>query len=151
MASGGASMINRLVQQVTSRLKWLPPLVARITIGEVFIGSGWGKLHHLDKIVAFFTELGIPAPQIQAPFASAMELICGVLVLLGVFTEIASVPLIIIMIVALITAKKSDIGSFDDLTSQIEYLYIVILIYLGINGAGPIAFDRLFKKSKARK
>src|ERR1051325_9033505 len=60
--------IRSLVLSVAAKLDWLPGLLSRLTIGGVFIQSGWGKLHHLDKVVQFFTSLGIPAPQIQAPF-----------------------------------------------------------------------------------
>src|SRR2546421_417787 len=44
------------------RLSWLPPTLARLAVGVVFAGTGWGKLHHLDKITSFFADLGIPAP-----------------------------------------------------------------------------------------
>ena len=47
------------------------PLVARITLGAVFAGTGWGKLTHLDKVTAFFTELGLPAPHFQATMVGA--------------------------------------------------------------------------------
>lgn len=143
--------LSHLVNQITMKFQWLPVLVARVTIGQVFISSGWGKLHNLPKVIDFFTELGIPAPQIQAPFAAGMEFLCGGCVLFGLFTEIVSIPLIIIMIVALITAKKADISSFDDITGMIEYLYIVILLWLGVFGGGPISLDRVIGFGKNRK
>ena len=62
-----ARRLRRLVHAVSDRLKWLPPTVARITVGWIFLQSGWGKLHNLPKVVSFFAELGIPAPQFQAP------------------------------------------------------------------------------------
>ena len=125
------------------KLSWLPPLLARITIGFIFIQSGWGKLHHLDKVVGFFTELGIPAPQIQAPFVACVEFLGGILVLVGFFTRFASIPLIGTMVVAILTAKRADITDISDLFAMAEYLYIVLLTWLVIKGAGAVSLDRM--------
>jgi len=43
-------------------LRWLSPVIARLTVGLVFFQSGWGKLHSLDQVTSYFTELGLPAP-----------------------------------------------------------------------------------------
>src|SRR4051794_7388777 len=96
--------MRNIILSITSKLEWLPGIVARVAIGYVFIQSGWGKLHHLDKVIQFFTSLGIPAPQLQAPFVAGVELVGGVLVLGGLFTRVASVPLIGTMVVAILTA-----------------------------------------------
>jgi putative oxidoreductase len=133
-----------LVHTVAGRLRWLPPTLARLTLGWTFLQSGWGKLHSLPKVVAFFGELGIPAPQIQAPFAAFMEFACGALLLVGLLTRLASLPLIAIMAVAILTAKKGDIHELSDLFGMSEYLYIALLLWLGAYGAGPISLDRAF-------
>ena len=62
---------------MTQRLDWLGPLVARITLGVLFVSTGWGKVHSLAKVTAYFSELGIPFPGIQAPMVSFIELIGG--------------------------------------------------------------------------
>lgn len=136
-------MIEKL-RAVREKLAWLPPLLARITIGFIFIQSGWGKLHNLDRVIGFFTELGIPAPQIQAPFVASVEFGCGLLVLLGAFTRLASIPLIGVMVVAIITAKKADVHELSDLFAMSEYLYIVMLSWLALAGAGAVSIDRLW-------
>ena len=141
-----ASRLRRLVHSVSSRLRWLPPTVARLTIAGVFIETGWGKLHNLQKVIGFFTELGIPAPQLQAPLVATVEFVCGILLLVGLFTRVASLPLIVSMTVAILTAKKADIHSYSDLFGIEEYLYIVILLWLGAYGAGPISLDAIFAK-----
>ena len=143
-----SSGLHRLVNTVSARLQWLPPTVARLTIGWVFLQTGWGKLHSLPKVVGFFTELGIPAPQIQAPLAATAEFVCGALILIGLFTRVATLPLIVTMTVALLTAKKADIHELSDLFGMGEYLYIVILLWLGAYGAGPISLDRLFARRR---
>ena len=145
-----ASRLRRLVHSVSSGLRWLPPTVARLTIGWVFVQSGWGKLHDLPKVIGFFTELGIPAPQFQAPLAATAEFVCGSLILIGLFTRVASLPLIGTMIVAILTARRSDIHELSDLFGTIEYLYIVILLWLGAYGAGPISLDAVFARRLER-
>src|SRR5438132_14016972 len=92
-----------------SRLSWLPPTLARIALGVVFAGTGWGKLHNLAKIASFFADLGIPAPGFNAVLVSSAELICGALLLVGLFTRLASIPLVVTMVVAIATAKRSEI------------------------------------------
>jgi len=133
--------VRRLILQVTSRLEWLPPTVARVTVGWVFLLSGWGKLHNLPKIVDFFRELGIPAPELQAPFASANEFVCGALLLVGLASRIATIPLMITMVVALVTAQRENIGSLNDLFGLVEYLYIALLGWIAVAGPGPLSLD----------
>jgi putative oxidoreductase len=135
--------IRRVVLAVADRLSFLPPTLARIAIGVVFAGTGWGKLQHLDKITTFFAELGIPAPGFNAVLASSAELVCGVLILIGLFTRLAAVPLIVVMLVAIVTAKRGDIGGLSDLLGFVEALYIVLLAWLATTGPGPISLDRV--------
>lgn len=133
--------IRRLVLGIAGSLAWLPPTLARLTVGWVFLWSGWGKLHDLDKIVQFFGELGIPYPELQAPFASGTELVCGALLLSGLFTRLASVPLIVVMIVAIVTAQRENVTALGDLFGLIEFLYITLLVWLGVAGPGPLSLD----------
>ncbi len=135
--------VRRLILSVTSRLAWLPPTVARLTVGWVFLLSGWGKLHDLPKVVEFFRSLGLPAPEFQAPFASTNEFVCGALLLVGLFTRVATIPLMITMVVALVTAQRENIGSLDDLFGLSEYLYIALLGWIAVAGPGPLSLDAL--------
>src|SRR6185437_7047890 len=102
--------IRSLIHAIVSRLDWLPGLMSRLTIGFIFIQTGWGKWRHIDKVISFFTSLGIPAPRLQAPFVASVELGCGALVCLGLFTRIAAVPLIGTMIVAIATVKIKGVA-----------------------------------------
>jgi putative oxidoreductase len=125
---------------------WLPGLVSRLTIAGIFIQTGWGKLHHLDKVTQFFASLGIPAPQIQAPFVAAVEFGCGTLILLGLFTRIAAIPLIGTMVVAILTAKMKNVSDLSDFLSLSEYLFIVLLLWLIVKGAGTLSADYFLAK-----
>src|SRR4051812_46940410 len=97
--------LRSLILTLTSRLLWLPPLLARLTVGWVFARTGWGKLHHLPQVIGFFRQLGIPRPEFHAPFVATNELVCGALIMVGLFTRVACVPLSITMLVAILTAK----------------------------------------------
>lgn len=130
-------------------LKAIPELLARVTIGWVFIESGWGKLHNLASVTEFFQSLNIPFASIQAPFVAGVELVAGAMILTGIFTRLASIPLIFTMIVAIATAKRDDITDFSSLLGSIEFLYIVVLVWLAAYGSNYLAVDKvLFKATK---
>jgi len=136
------SKLTRLAQNIN----FLPSFLTRITIATVFIQSGLGKLNHLERTIEYFASLGIPAASIQAPFAAGTEFICGLLILIGLATRFASIPLIVVMVVAIITAKAEDVESVSSLFSISEYLYIVLLGWLVTQGAGRLSVDYLVSK-----
>jgi len=133
--------LEALLGKWSQRAAFFGPFLARFTIGVAFITSGWGKVNNLEKVTAFFTELGIPAPAFQATFVSWVELVCGTLVLLGLATRFAAFPLICTMVVALITAKAEDIAGVGDLVGTIEFTYIVLLAWLMVAGGGLVSLD----------
>ena len=147
--SSGLSSLEAMLLAVASRLRWLPPTLARLTLGWVFLFSGWGKLHHLDDVIEFFGSLGIPAPQIQAPFAAGVEFVCGALLLAGLFSRLAAVPLVIVMIVAIATARREELTSLGALFGFIEYLYIVLLLYVAVEGPGALSLDAVLRRRAA--
>ena len=110
-------------------------------MASIFILSGWGKLNNLSKVTEFFTELGIPFPGINAGLVGLTEFGCGLLILFGLFTRLASIPLIVTMTMAIITAKRSDISSFTDVLGFEEFVYIVIFTWFLVQGAGKISLD----------
>jgi len=135
--------LTGLAERVGTALQWLSPTLARLTVGLVFLQSGWGKLHDLDKITNYFTELGLAAPAFQARFASTTEFVCGGLLLVGLATRFAAVPLIVVMCVAIRTALWEQVDGIASLVGLLEFAYIVLLVWLGTNGAGPLSLDRL--------
>ena len=140
------SRIRDFVLAVAGKLRWVPPTLARITIGVVFVGTGWGKLHNLDKVINFFMQLGIPAARIQAPMVATFELVCGAAILVGLLTRLAVLPLICTMGVAILTAKLKELTGLSDLFGTIEYLYIVLLVGLFVSGPGPLSIDQFICK-----
>lgn len=105
----------------------------------------------LPKVAAYFEKLGIPAPAFQAPFVAAAEFVCGGLLLAGLLTRLASLPLIATMVVAILTAKRSEIHALGDLLGMPEYLYVVLLLWLGAFGAGPVSLDAWLAGHLARR
>lgn len=132
--------------EVAEKFQVIPQTLARLIIGFVFIESGWGNLSHIEKVIDYFTSLGIPAPHLQAPFVASVELLGGLAIFLGIGTRLASIPLIGIMVVALVTAKREDITELNSLFGLSEFLYIALLIWLITNGAGALSLDRIIKK-----
>ena len=145
-----ATKLCDLAARIGTALNWLPPTVARLTVGWVFFQSGWGKLHDLGKVTDYFTELGLPAPAFQATLASTTEFVCGTLLLAGLATRFAAVPLMITMTVALRTALWSQIDSLGSLFGLAEFLYIVLLLWLSTSGAGPLSLDWLIERARQR-
>ncbi len=143
--------IRALILKLAGALDWLPATLARLCVGWVFLESGWGKVHDLGRVTEFFRSLGIPAPELQAPLASYTELVCGALLLAGLFTRLASVPLIVTMAVAILTAKKAELTGVSVLYGFIEYLYILLMIYLGVKGPGPLSIDYLLVRQLVEK
>jgi putative oxidoreductase len=125
-------------------------LVARLTVGVVFLTSGWGKVQHLDKVIAFFTELKIPAPHLQAPFVAYTELVCGALLLVGLAARLAALPLMVIMLVAIASAKRGEIHGVSELVALNEWAYFALLLWITTRGPGPIAVDRFLGRARAR-
>ena len=131
-------------------LGFLPPLAARIAVGVVFMVSGWGKLHDLGSVVDFFRQLGIPAPELQAPFVATVELVGGALVLVGFGARLASVFLMATMAVAIATAIWPDTTGAVDLLGKVEVLYLVLFAWIAVAGPGAISVEAIFARRRAR-
>jgi putative oxidoreductase len=82
-------------------------ILVRLLVGlVVFLPEGIQKLVLPDVLGAGrFANIGIPYPDLMGPFVGIVEILCGVLVSLGLFTRLAAVPLIVIMLVAIVSTK----------------------------------------------
>lgn len=135
---------------VAGYLTWLAPLAVRITVGVVFMGTGWTKLQNLPGIVRNFAALGIPAPEILTPFVSGVEFVGGILLLAGLLTRFAAVPLMIVMVVAVISAKLGDVDGLETFLGFEEVSYFVMFAWLAIAGPGPVSIDHFILKAAGR-
>ena len=128
---------RRLAQHLT----WLAPLFARVTVGWVFMWSGWGKLQALPQVTENFVGWGIPLPHLLAPFVSGVEFFGGVFLLLGLLTRVSAGALGITMIVAIRSAKWGDVDSLETLLGFDEFEYLALFLWLAIAGAGMVSLD----------
>jgi putative oxidoreductase len=126
-------------------LRWLPPLLFRLFVGYMFFELGWAKLQNLEGFAERFAGWGIPYPAFSAALSAYTECIGGALLVVGLFTRIASIPLIINMVVAIATVKMARVGSLEDFVELDEPLYILGFFWLLIAGPGGVSLDYLVK------
>ena len=137
-------------RRVAGHIGWLAPLFARITVGWVFLLSGWGKLQNLPLVTDNFVSWGIPAPHLLAPFVSGVEFIGGLFLLLGLLTRISAGALAITMVVAIKSAKWADVDSLETLLGFDEFEYLALFLWLAIAGAGAVSIDHFLERRAAR-
>lgn len=121
-------------------------LVIRLLVGPVFLSEGIQKFLFPDALgVGRFTKIGIPAPELLAPFVGAVEVTCGVLLILGVATRLAAVPLLINISVAIATTKIPILAEKGFWAAaheaRTDYSMLLGLVFLLIAGAGPWSLD----------
>ncbi len=140
-----AHLLIALPKHIASHFEWAGPLVARITVGYVFILTGWGKLHSVDHVTEYFVSLGIPFPEIMAPFVAGIECVGGLFLILGVLTRISGGALAVTMVVAISSAKFSEIDSLHTLLGFEETLFFSMFTWLAIGGAGKASLDAMIE------
>ena len=128
-------------RHIAGYLAWLAPLFARITVGWVFLWSGWGKLTALPQVTENFIGWGIPLPHLLAPFVSGVEFFGGLFLLLGLLTRISAGALGITMIVAIRSAKWAEVDSLETLLGFDEFEYLALFMWLAIAGPGLLSVD----------
>lgn len=132
-------------------------LLVRLYWGYDFFQTGLGKLNNLDRTTEFFASLNIPFPQINAVVAGSTEMLCGALLMLGLVSRYASIPLIVILSVAFATDDVealtnifADVESFVDAT---PFRHLLASLIVFIFGAGKISADTLiesyFRKNRS--
>ena len=121
-------------------------LIPRIIVGFVFLSEGIQKLLFVELVgTSLFREIGFANYHFWTYFVSFFEIICGALIMAGLFVRFASVPLLIIMITAIFTTKVPLLAYRGFWTmiheSEIDFAMIGLLIFLLIYGAGKGSFD----------
>jgi len=133
-------------EYTASYFLWTGPLLARVVVGYVFMLTGWAKLDNLPRMIELFTDWGIPFPEIMTPIASGIECFGGLFLILGLFTRISGGALAVVMAVAIVSAKLSDIDSLEILLGFEETAYFVIFTWLAICGAGKASLDYIISR-----
>jgi uncharacterized membrane protein YphA (DoxX/SURF4 family) len=118
----------------------------RILVGWVFLSEGIQKFLFPGALgVGRFAKIGIPWPQVMAPFVGVVEIVCGALLLIGLITRLASILLLIDILVAIATTKipmLSKSGFWATMhEARTDFCMLLGLIFLLIVGSGSLSFD----------
>jgi len=121
-------------------------VLMRVMVGWVFMSEGIQKFLFPAALgVGRFAKIGIPAPQFFAPFVGVVEIVCGALLIVGLLTRLASIPLLIDIIVAITTTKLpmlSKSGFWATMhEARTDFCMLLGLIFLLIVGSGSLSFD----------
>lgn len=121
-------------------------ILIRLMVGAVFLSEGIQKFLFPGEVGAGrFAKIGLPSPEILAPFVGTFEIICGALVILGMLTRLAVIPLLIIMAVAITTTKIPILinSGFWKMAheSRTDFSMVMGSLFLLIEGAGKWSLD----------
>jgi uncharacterized membrane protein YphA (DoxX/SURF4 family) len=121
-------------------------LLIRLMVGGVFLSEGIQKFLFPDVLgVGRFIKIGIPAPQLMAPFVGAVEILCGAMLIAGLFTSLVSIPLLIVISVAIVTTKLpmlAKTGLWATLhESRPDYCMFLGCLFLIFVGGGAWSAD----------
>lgn len=125
-------------------------LAIRLYWGFGFLFSGYGKLTNIPQITEFFSKLHIPFPELNAYLAGGIECIGGLLLILGLFSRFAALPLIVVMLVAYATAHTSSlVNIFSNPAAFVgegAFNYLLAALLVLAFGPGKISLDYLLCK-----
>ena len=145
-----ASGLGKLNGLLTTIGGWLQPVLLlgiRLYWGWQVAQTGWGKLMHIDKTAAFFTDLGLPFPKVNVILAGSTECFGGVLLLLGLGSRFITIPLMFTMGVAYATADKEALSAIfsdpDKFVSAAPFLFLLAALIVFVFGPGALSLDRL--------
>jgi putative oxidoreductase len=127
-------------------------ILIRLLVGAVFLSEGIQKFLFPAALgVGRFIKIGIPAPQFFAPFVGIVEIVCGTLLIIGLLTRLATIPLIIDISVAIITTKIPMLSTagFWSMAheARTDYCMLLGMVFLLLVGSGPFSIDRRIELS----
>ncbi|MBI4266730.1 MAG: DoxX family protein [Acidobacteria bacterium] len=131
-------------------------ILIRLLVGAVFLSEGVQKFLFPDQLGAGrFLKIGLPMPELLGPFVGAFEIACGSLVVLGLLTRLAVLPLLAIMAIALTTTKWPMLAEqgfwVTAHETRTDWSMSLGGLFLLIVGAGPWSLDtRLLNQPRAR-
>jgi putative oxidoreductase len=129
-------------------------LLVRLVVGAVFLSEGIQKFLFPAALgVGRFTKIGIPAPEVMAPFVGVVEIVFGLLLIVGLLTRLATIPLLIDILVAIATTKLPMLvkEGFWKMAheARTDYAMLLGLIFILLVGGGPLALD--FRLARGRR
>lgn len=147
------SRLSSLLRSLATALQPFAALLTRIVIGWAFVGTGLGKLKHLEKTAEFFASIHIPMPTANAAFIGTLELVGGLCLVLGLGTRLFAALLSCTMVVAILTADREGFAAaFTEpdkgLMDLAPVQFLLPLLWLVAFGAGMISVDRWLENRK---
>ncbi|HEU4410766.1 MAG TPA: DoxX family protein [Polyangiaceae bacterium] len=131
-------------------------VLIRLAVGAVFLSEGVQKfLFPAELGAGRFAKIGLPAPALLGPLVGAVEIACGSLVLAGLLTRLAALPLAAIMVVAIATTKLPELSKSGFWAAahgaRTDWAMLLGALFLAAVGAGPRSVDaRLGRDGGAR-
>lgn len=122
-------------------------IFVRLAVGIIFLTQGILKCIDPHMGVMRFTRIGFPMPEFTAHFVGAIEIICGLLVLVGLFTRLAGIPLLIVILTAIATTKIPELLHanqgfwFMVSDARTDFAMTMSLLFLISVGGGPWSLD----------
>ena len=143
-----------LLAKITATKAPKAVLLIRLLVGAVFLSEGIQKfLFSADVGAGRFAKIGLPSPEFLAPFVGTFEIFCGTLVLLGLFTRLAVIPLLTIMAVAIYTTKIPTLvkDGFWKMAHEgrADFSMTMGALFLLIAGAGAWSLDARIQNRQA--
>jgi len=129
--------------RLSEYLKSVSLLLARLLVAYGFYEPAMMKWNDMKSVAEWFGSMGIPFPTLNAYMAASTEITGVVLLTVGLFTRFISIPLIIIMIVAIVTVHLHNGFSAGDNGFEIPLYYMSFLLIFFSHGAGKFSLDRL--------
>ena len=135
-----------IINNTLDSMQSLALLCIRFILAYGFYEPAMNKLSDINSIAIWFGNLGIPFPTLNAYMATGTELFGVILLTLGLFTRYISIPLIIVMIVAICTVHLPHGFSAGDNGFEIPLYYMLMLFILVTHGGGKYSLDSLRRK-----
>jgi putative oxidoreductase len=144
----GAARADRMKRLLTvlTQSQWIPQLLVRLFLGYFFFETGWGKVGNLGAMAERFAGWGIPCPAFNASLSGYTELLGGALLVLGLATRLAAIPLFVNMVVAITVVNLRKVSDLDDFVELSEPLYALCFLWLFCSGPGRVSLDHLLSK-----
>jgi uncharacterized membrane protein YphA (DoxX/SURF4 family) len=135
-------MLRKIIQTSNE----IAPVFIRLMVGAVFLSEGIQKfIYPALRGAGRFEKIGLPAPGFMGPFVGSIEVLCGMLILLGLFTRLASIPTLIIMLVAFSTTKSAVLANDGFWAmmhgSRTDWAMLIGSVYLLRSGSGKYSID----------
>ncbi|MBW6489394.1 DoxX family protein [Sulfurimonas sp.] len=135
--------------RLSEYLKSFALLLARLAVAYGFYEPAMMKWGDIASVSDWFASLGIPFPTLNAYMAASTEIVGVILLTLGLLTRFISLPLIVVMIVAIVTVHLPNGFSAGDNGYEIPLYYMLFLLIFVSHGAGKFSLDRLFFGEKS--